>query len=87
VITDQDVDKIVTAVTKITNASMDTEESAMHQNHHFWITRQIEKERRSAERWEKAKHTVIGALVIGALSCLAAVGKWAWSIFSQGLST
>ena len=85
-ITEEDAEKIVAVVTKVMNVPMSADESAMHQDHHSWITRQIEKERRSAERWEKARHTVIGAVVIGTLSCLAAIGKWAWSIFSQGLT-
>ena len=85
-ITDQDAEKIANAVAKITDVPMSADESAMHQDHHSWITRQIEKERRSAERWERARHTAVGALVIGALSCLAALGEWAWSIFSKGLS-
>ena len=45
-------------------------EPEVHTDHHEWVTHQIEKDKQRERRWEKVSQTVLGWLVIGALSTI-----------------
>lgn len=47
-----------------------------HRDHHRWIDLQIEKEQCRKAMWNRVKSTVIGALIVGAISGAASFLGW-----------
>ena len=69
-----EVEKIATAVAKELAKRRDSDE--LHQNHHRWIEIQISKEQKKAALREKITGSVVGGVILMAISSLAAFGWW-----------